>query len=165
MVLSSVRDILVASRRDQARHDEQASAVANRWFDGVLVHADPRFARLEESFCAPDAADGAGALHRASSTGPGPAARCGPSRIAAGGRVCVSAGGGLVGGPLFRAAVEAAPVLLGDLGLPTTIVTGPLLPATERAELERAAAGRAPAARWSGSCPTWPRRWPPRPCR
>ena len=57
----------------------------------------------------------------------------------AGGRVCVSAGGGLVGGPLFRAAVEAAPALLGDLGLPTTIVTGPLLPADGA---DRARAGR-----------------------
>ena len=63
-----------------------------------------------------------------------------PTDAAAGGRICVSAGGGLVGGPLFRAAVEAAPVLLDELGLPTTIVTGPFLPAIERADLEAAAA-------------------------
>ncbi len=142
VVLSSVRDILVASRRDQARHDEQASVVANRWFDGVLVHADPRFARLEESFSPRtpltvpvhytgfvDRPRAGGELHVA--------------HAVLGGQICVSAGGGLVGGPLFRAAVEAAPVLLVDLGLPTTIVAGPLLPAPERAELERAAADRA----------------------
>ena len=46
-------------------------------------------------------------------------------------RVLVSAGGGLVGAPLFRAAVEAHPRLLVDLGLRTVIVTGPFLPAPE----------------------------------
>jgi predicted glycosyltransferase len=112
VLLSSVRDILVTSRRDQARHDEQASVVANRWFDGVLVHADPRFARLEESFAAR------------------PSGRW----------VCVSAGGGLVGGPLLRAAVDAVPLVLDGLGLSTTIITGPFLPAVERIELEQAVA-------------------------
>jgi len=43
-------------------------------------------------------------------------------------RVLVSAGGGLVGAPLFRAAAEASPSLLGDHGLRTVIVTGPFLP-------------------------------------
>ena len=49
LVVCSVRDILVG-RSDQPEHDERASRLANRWFDAVLVHADPRFARLEESF-------------------------------------------------------------------------------------------------------------------
>ena len=39
-----------APRRDQAAHDERAATIANAFFDAVLVHADPRFARLEESF-------------------------------------------------------------------------------------------------------------------
>ena len=33
-----------------AKLDERASVTANALFDAVLVHADPRFARLEESF-------------------------------------------------------------------------------------------------------------------
>jgi predicted glycosyltransferase len=140
LVLSSLRDILVSSRRDQARHDEQASLVANRWFDGVLVHADPRFARLEESF-APQTplrvpVHYTGFVDRRTVDSDAIA------RLARSDQVCVSAGGGLVGGPLLRAAIEAAPALHGELGLRTTAVTGPFLPSDEQAELSGLAAAR-----------------------
>ena len=49
-VACSLRDILVGSRRDQQGHDDRASQVANEYFDAVLVHADARFATLEETF-------------------------------------------------------------------------------------------------------------------
>jgi predicted glycosyltransferase len=49
-VVCSVRDILVGLRVDQARHDERAAVMANRYFDAILVHSDPVFARLEETF-------------------------------------------------------------------------------------------------------------------
>jgi len=133
LVLCSVRDILVASRRDQARHDEQASVVANRYLDGVLVHADDRFARLEESFRPATPlrvpVHYTGFVRRPRLAGPA-------TRSA---RVLVSAGGGLVGEPLFRAAAEAAPALLTRHGLTTTIVTGPFLPAEARSWLDGAA--------------------------
>ncbi len=124
LVVCSLRDILVGQRRDQARHDERASAIANRYFDAILVHADPRFARLEESFqpatplrppvyytgfVAPDAPELVGDQH--------------PVR-----RVLVSAGGGMVGEPLYRAAVDAAPLVWQTLGLTTTVVAGPFAP-------------------------------------
>ncbi len=138
-VVCSVRDILVQSRRDQLRHDETASQVANRYFDAVLVHADPRFARFEESF-APTTPltvpiHYTGFVRRGA--GPVPKGR-GASRS----RVLVSAGGGLVGQPLFAAAVDAAPALLAGAGLHTTIVTGPFLPAESRAALLRRATDR-----------------------
>ena len=137
VLLSSVRDILVTSRRDQARHDEQASVVANRWFDGVLVHADPRFARLEESFAPRTPLTVP--VHYTGFVSRRPAG--GPVDARPSGRwVCVSAGGGLVGGPLLRAAVDAVPLVLDGLGLSTTIITGPFLPAVERIELEQAVA-------------------------
>ncbi|MEZ5407428.1 MAG: hypothetical protein R2761_05335 [Acidimicrobiales bacterium] len=101
-VVCSLRDILVNQRRDQAGHDERAAQLANRWFDLVLVHADPAFATLEESFrpATPlqvpvrytgfvTAADGAPVAGRATSTGcwcrpvaAWPAGRCcgGPRR-------------------------------------------------------------------------------------
>jgi predicted glycosyltransferase len=136
IVLSSVRDILVSSRRDQARHDEQASVVANRWFDGILVHADPRFARLEDSFAPRTALTVP--VHYTGFVGRRPTSGAAGERKR---RVLVSAGGGLVGGALFAAAVEAAPVLRGELGLRTTIVAGPFLPAHERDQLEKAVTG------------------------
>jgi len=57
-----------------------------------------------------------------------------------GDQVCVSAGGGLVGAPLLRAAIEAAPALDRELGLRTTAVTGPFLPPDQWAELAALAA-------------------------
>jgi predicted glycosyltransferase len=137
-LVCSVRDILVASRRDQARHDQGASTVANRYLDAVLVHADERFARLEDSF-APQTplrvpVHYTGFVRRASA----------PSRDAGTvPRVLVSAGGGLVGDPLFAVAAQAAPAVLAEHGLTTTVVTGPFLPDDARARLD-AARDRAP---------------------
>jgi predicted glycosyltransferase len=122
----SVRDILVSSRDDQDAHDERARALADELLDAVFVHSDPRFARLEETF--------------------GPSLRVpvhytgfvtGPSPDPAGRDdvVVVSAGGGRVGEPLFREAIEAAP---GDVRV--RVITGPLFrsPARlpERANVE-----------------------------
>jgi predicted glycosyltransferase len=50
LVVSSLRDILVRGRDDQPAHDERASLTANELFDAILVHADPDFVRLEETF-------------------------------------------------------------------------------------------------------------------
>jgi len=135
-VACSLRDILVGSRRDQQGHDDRAARVTNEFFDAVLVHADARFATLEETFHpnvplrvpvhytgfvrAPVARDGERPRER---------------------RVLVSAGGGLVGAPLFRAAVEAQPRLLADHGLSTLIVAGPFLPDPDLDELTRRAVG------------------------
>src|SRR5260370_32183439 len=49
LVLCSVRDVLV-SRKDQELHDNRAAELLNRYFHGVLVHSDPNFVRLEETF-------------------------------------------------------------------------------------------------------------------
>ncbi len=134
-VACSLRDILVGSRRDQQGHDDRASRVTNEYFDAVLVHADVRFATLEETFhpnvplCVPVHYTG---FVRA------PVVR--DRKRARERRVLVSAGGGLVGAPLFHAAVEAHPRLLVDNGLRTVIVTGPFLPDPIVDELTRRAA-------------------------
>src|SRR6185436_882094 len=46
----SLRDILVSARADQQAHDDRARARAEAHLDAVLVHSDPAFARLEETF-------------------------------------------------------------------------------------------------------------------
>ena len=48
-VVCSLRDIL-APRSDQAKFEDQVCNLMNRYFDLLLVHADPRFQRLEETF-------------------------------------------------------------------------------------------------------------------
>jgi len=125
LILCSLRDILVGKRRDQSHHDERASLLANRFFDAILVHADPRFARLEESFH--PATPLSIAVHY---TGFVFADRADAKaqkrqRMAP---ILVSAGGGLVGEPLFRAAVGAHALLWLELGVPMKIIVGPFLP-------------------------------------
>jgi predicted glycosyltransferase len=133
-VACSLRDILVGSRRDQQGHDDRASRLTNEFFDAVLVHADARFATLEETFH-PQVPLQTPVHYTGFVRGP---ARGGSPR-ARERRVLVSAGGGLVGEPLFRAAVEAHPRLLVDHGLRTLIVTGPFLPDPVVDELTRRA--------------------------
>jgi predicted glycosyltransferase len=121
-VACSLRDILVGSRRDQQGHDDRAARVANEYFDAVLVHSDARFSRLEETFH-PNVPLTTPVHYTGFVRGAGSSAPDRPRER----RVLVSAGGGLVGAPLFRAAVEAHPRARA-LGLSTLIVTGPFLP-------------------------------------
>jgi predicted glycosyltransferase len=122
-VACSLRDILVGSRNDQQAHDDRASRLTNEYFDAVLVHADARFAALEETFH-PSVELLTPVHYTGFVRSPVTRDQDRPRER----RVLVSAGGGIVGEPLFRAAVEAQPRLLADHGLRTTIVTGPFLP-------------------------------------
>jgi predicted glycosyltransferase len=135
LVVCSLRDILVG-RSDQEVHDERASRVANRWFDAVLVHSDPRFARLEDSF-RPRTPLRVAVRYTGFVTG-GRRNGARQRSPAAGTRVLVSAGGGLVGGPLLRAALDAEPRLQGE-GFRLSLVAGPFLPPDEWRSLCRTA--------------------------
>jgi predicted glycosyltransferase len=48
-IVCSLRDILVR-RPDQARYEAEVCALMNQYFDLLLIHADPRLQRLEETF-------------------------------------------------------------------------------------------------------------------
>lgn len=48
-VISSVRDILV-EKENQDRHEGRVLETLNRFFDAVLVHADPKLISLKETF-------------------------------------------------------------------------------------------------------------------
>ena len=146
MTACSLRDILVTGRDDQAGHDERACRLANAHLDAVLVHSDPRFARLEETFGAADpltvpvrytgfVVDG---RHLR------PAA---PER-----RVVVSAGGGLVGEPLLRTAIDAQRI---GTGVPMRAIAGPLMPA-DAFERLRARARNVPGLELVRSVPDLP---------
>jgi predicted glycosyltransferase len=167
LVCCSLRDILVGKKSDQQKHDARAAETANRYFDAVLVHSDPAFARLEESLgsCAAlrtpvyytgfvlpehesardesehDAPMGGKSEHNESlcsesvcdeSERDDNAARR-PRQI------LVSAGGGLVGEPLFRAAIEAYRLLRRDEDVRMKIVAGPFLPEEAWQSLREAA--------------------------
>ncbi|MCQ8118594.1 glycosyltransferase family protein [Methylomonas rosea] len=130
LVLCSLRDIMVNARKDQSRHDERARWITDRYFDGLLVHADPRFARLEDSF-RPRHPLKTPLLY----TG-----FVGPRRTTTTIKSCrsgvlVSAGGGMVGAALFQAAVQAHAINWALKKLPMTIVAGPFLPEADWQDL------------------------------
>ena len=49
LVACSLRDILV-EKSDQAKHEERVCRIVNAYFDLILVHGDPSFQRLDETF-------------------------------------------------------------------------------------------------------------------
>lgn len=122
-VLCSLRDILVSGRVDQARHDERAAQRVNAYFDAVLVHSDPSFARLEESFRPTTALQVP--VHYTGFVAPPVAESPVVDREP---RLIVSSGGGMVGEPLVRAAVDVHAALRAATGLSTLVVAGPFLP-------------------------------------
>lgn len=136
-VVCSVRDILVRKEGSQQARDDEAAERLNRWFDAVVVHGDPRLARLEETFrpSVPLLVPVHYSGYVVPPAPPSAAPEAGRSR-----QVLVSAGGGLVGGPLLRAAATAHRLELERLGIVTRIVTGPFLPAEDRAALDAEAA-------------------------
>jgi len=56
-IVCSVRDVLVTSRRDQARFELVALRRLNKLFDLLLIHGDPSLIRLQESLASFDAID------------------------------------------------------------------------------------------------------------
>jgi predicted glycosyltransferase len=131
----SLRDILVNERSDQAAYDERVCRRANASFDAILVHADPAFTRLEDSFKPETPLQVP--VHYTGFVAP-PAPPVGPVEREP--RVLVSSGGGMVGEPLVRAAVRAHRAVAARTGLRTTIVAGPFLPEPVWAWLQAEAA-------------------------
>jgi predicted glycosyltransferase len=139
VVAVSVRDILVdKGRMDRAR---EAADIVNQHVDHVLVHGDPNLTRLDLTF--PLAADIA---HKLSYTGfvvERPPVGSGAADALADrddGEILVSAGGGAVGFPLLAAAIRAKK-LTRHRHRRWRIVTGGNLPAAERVQLDKLAAG------------------------
>ncbi|RWX77255.1 glycosyl transferase [Neorhizobium lilium] len=120
LLLASVRDILQENRK--AGRDEETILLVNDYFDGILVHGDERFVRLEETF--PRAAEFADKIYYTGLVAPEE-----PAPSADRFDVIVSAGGGAVGAGLIRAALEAQKIL-GDRRK-WCVITGPNLPMAE----------------------------------
>ena len=102
VILASVRDILAPPSKPAKA--VRADEIIAQFYDGVLVHSDPRGTRLEKSWPVSDLLRPR--LRYTGYVAPIPA---GPHPGNAGqGEVLVSAGGGAVGTSLFEIAVEAA---------------------------------------------------------
>jgi len=138
LIVCSLRDILVSSRCNQETHEERIVFAANRWFDAILVHSDPSFARLEESF--PPRKRLSPSVHH---TGFVVSHRRKPPRERSGnGHIVVSAGGGHYGFQLLRTAIEAYIRLSETEPLTMKVVAGPFLPEAQWKDLRVAISGR-----------------------
>ncbi|MGH3343405.1 MAG: glycosyltransferase family protein [Carbonactinosporaceae bacterium] len=134
VIACSIRDILVGRGREQEEFDDRASRLVNDYFDAVLVHSDPGFARLDESFRprvplrTPIRYTGFVVSNGASRNG---------ARIRR--DVVVSAGGGIAGASLLTTAAEAHRLLEN---LRMKIIAGPFLPEDAWRALQRESAGQ-----------------------
>lgn len=120
LIVSSIRDILVS--KPKPGRNQEITDLVHQYFDRILVHADPTFVRLEETF--PEARqlgrliDYTGFITAPDDTDP---------VISGNDEVIVSAGGGAVGGALLKAALMVKDeTALADKTW--RFVTGPNLP-------------------------------------
>ncbi|MCG3163165.1 MAG: hypothetical protein JMDDDDMK_04548 [Acidobacteria bacterium] len=134
-IVCSLRDILVR-RPDQARYEAEVCAVMNQYFDLLLVHADPRLQRLEETFGSVDRLNCAvrytGYVAQPSHDKPKPRVETDPL-------IVVSIGGGRVGHELIVCALDAETRLSAPHRL--HILTGPHMPDEQFESLRRRVEG------------------------
>jgi len=139
LVAVSVRDILVdKGRMDRAR---EAADIVKKHVDQVLVHGDPRLTRFDLTFpLTAEIADKVTYTGFVVEQPPAVPGAANPLASRDDGEILVSAGGGAVGFPLLAAAIRAKR-LTRHRQRPWRIVTGANLPAAQRAELDKLAAG------------------------
>ncbi len=134
-VVCSLRDILV-QKRDQAKHEASVCNTLNRYFDLVVIHADPSFQRLEETF---------GAMHNINipiqysgyviQGEPEVNKEAIPLRPYVP-LFLASIGGGRVGVELLESSIDASKLLIEKLEHQLLIFTGPYLPQEDFARLQ-----------------------------
>lgn len=129
-IVCSLRDILV-SRDDRERYEAWVVSIMNRYFDLLLVHADPSFQSLDETFSrlpeltAAVKYTGYVVQQDRAQTIADDAA---PTRASAEPTILVSVGGGRVGAALLQAAIGASARLMPSLPHRMKIFSGPYLP-------------------------------------
>jgi len=140
-IFSSVRDILV-EKKDYIKHEAKVVKILNRYFDRVLVHADPDLVEIRETFGPFD--DIAIPVEYTGYIAPRPPAQAGERIRTQMGMddgenlIVASVGGGNVGTPLLAAVIQAFSRLKnGDCRL--QVFTGPFLDSRDFDDLRRMA--------------------------
>ncbi|HJZ76158.1 MAG TPA: glycosyltransferase [Vicinamibacterales bacterium] len=134
VIATSVRDLLVRRGADQVEHDDRVRQILDAHFDLVLVHGDPAFARLEDTFT-PSVASRVPVHYTGFVVPADTVAGCGGARRG----IVVSGGGGRFAESLYLTAIDAH-ARLGPVRPPMTIVAGPLCPSDTLERVRRAAA-------------------------
>jgi len=123
-IVCSLRDIFGSEKSIQQKYDDRAAMLANQFLDLVLVHSDPSFAHFDESFH-PSVPLKVPVIHTGFVV---PRSTPGTAVPRSRKRIVVSAGGGSVGEPLLRTAIEAQRYLEDDPEIEMKLIAGPFLP-------------------------------------
>jgi len=138
VVVCSLRDILV-EKKDPAAYEKRVVGILNRWFDKLLVHADPKLVGLDATFSR--LGDIAIPVVYTGFITPRPmTAIRGQIRSGLGVDddaflIVASAGGGQAGIVLLEPLVECFPELTADRPAVLCVFTGPYMPDAEFARL------------------------------
>ena len=128
--ICSVRDILV-EKEDRVKHESRVVKTLNRYFDAVLVHADPSLAKLNETFDLFDEIEIPVIYTGYIAAKPMPQAGRNLRRQLQIDTdeflIVASAGGGDVGAPLLKAVVRAFSRLTVNKTCRLKVFTGPFL--------------------------------------
>lgn len=136
-IVCSLRDIVV-TKKDRQRHEEKICRLMNQYFDMLLIHGDPQFIKLEESFSLVE-----GLNCQLYYTGY--VTQKLPEKLTETVReplILGSVGGGRFGHELLECLVEAAPILQQELPHLIRVFTGPFVPETVFHELKNLAVNR-----------------------
>jgi predicted glycosyltransferase len=117
LLMTSLRDILQG--RNKPGRDEETIELVKKHFDTILVHGDPNFVKLEETF--PLAHEISARVVYTGLVAPEP-----PPEPTEQYDVVVSAGGGAVGAELIKSALEASNIV--DDVNSWCLITGPNMP-------------------------------------
>ncbi|WNZ43792.1 glycosyltransferase [Leptolyngbya boryana CZ1] len=138
-VVCSLRDIVV-TKSDRTKHEEKVCKLMNQYFDLLLVHGDPQFQPLEETFSrVEDLSCEVQFTGYVVQSQPETVADCSSLNL---GRplILVSVGGGRFGHELLDCVVEAAPILKHQIPHQIQMFTGPFMPDWKLLELQSNAA-------------------------
>lgn len=142
-VVCSLRDILV-TKPDQTRHEDWVVRLVNRYFDLLLVHSDPTFQRLDETFsrcqdlhCAIQYTGFVAQDQVLPSDTPVTANDGASEKLPL---VLASVGGGRVGFELLDGAIRASSLLAPTRPHRLLVFTGPYMPVHQYEQLHSLAA-------------------------
>jgi predicted glycosyltransferase len=157
----SVRDILVEKKTGREKFEQRAVETVNRYFAGILVHADPGIVTLDETFSRLD--DIRPPLHYTGFVTVGK-----PDERFAGARlrtaldltpddklIVASIGGGNVGSELLHAAIEAVKFLQGAVSAHLQLFCGPYCDERTFTALHNNAGNNVTIDRFTDHFPAW----------
>lgn len=136
-VVCSLRDILVA-KENQAKFEDRVCHFVNRYFDSILVHSDEQIHSLRSSFSR--VSDLEAQIHYTGyvipQNGNGPLKPFRQDKLSECVRITISAGGGRVGFPLLKTAIQAKQCLDSAMPVELNLITGPFLSQPQRWQLD-----------------------------